>query len=147
MNFVGSLLDIYSNHCKMTYDLPPFINKSILIIYYRYQQIKRKSNKMLSLLTASQAQESIAKNLRTKRLGTGLTQAGLADRSGVSLPSLRRFEQSGNISLESLLKLLMTLNSLEQFVQSTEPISTEFSSIDDVLNDKKKKTPKKGWRK
>ncbi|MCJ8322919.1 MAG: helix-turn-helix transcriptional regulator [Rhizobiales bacterium] len=102
---------------------------------------------MLSLLTASQAQESIAKNLRTKRLGTGLTQAGLADRSGVSLPSLRRFEQSGNISLESLLKLLMTLNSLEQFVQSTEPISTEFSSIDDVLNDKKKKTPKKGWRK
>lgn len=102
---------------------------------------------MLSLLTVAQAQESIAKNMRTKRLATGLTQSGLADRSGVGLPSLRRFEQSGNISLESLLKLLMALNGLEQFVQSTIHIPAEFSSIDDVLNNKKHRLPKKGWRK
>ena len=42
------------------------------------------------------------KRLRKKHK---LSQAELAERSGVSLGSIKRFEQSGRISLESLLKL------------------------------------------
>jgi hypothetical protein len=40
----------------------------------------------------------------------------------------------------------MVLDSLEQVVQATAPTQTQFSSIDDVLEDNKKKTPRKGWR-
>lgn len=100
---------------------------------------------MISLISVSKAQNIIAEHTRARRLNMGLTQAGLAQRSGVSLPSLRKFEQKGAISLESLLKLLMVLNGLEELVNSIKPTQSEFSSIDDVLKDKKK-TPKKGWR-
>ncbi len=102
---------------------------------------------MISLLTASKAQSTLSEHLRTRRLEMGLTQAGLAERSGVSLPTLRKFEQKSLISLESFLKLAMVLGCLEEFVHATKPSATEFSSIDDVLKDNKTKPPKKGWRK
>ncbi len=76
----------------------------------------------------------------------GLTQAGLATRAGVSLPSLRKFEQKGQISLESFLKLLIILDRLEAIVNAIEPSEQVFSSIGDVLNFDKKPTPKRGWR-
>ncbi|NOY71718.1 MAG: helix-turn-helix transcriptional regulator [Gammaproteobacteria bacterium] len=101
----------------------------------------------MSLLTVSKAQKKLAENLRARRLSTGLTQEGLANRSGVSLPSLRKFEQKGGISLESFLKLLMVLDILEQVVLATEFEQAEFLSIDEVLESSKKTTRKKGWRK
>ena len=52
------------------------------------------------------------KRLRKKHK---LSQAELAERSGVSLGSIKRFEQSGRISLESLLKLAYLLDRLEDF--------------------------------
>ena len=48
---------------------------------------------MLSLITVAKAQEKIAENVRLQRLQIGLTQQGLAERSGVALPNLRKFEQ------------------------------------------------------
>jgi transcriptional regulator with XRE-family HTH domain len=101
---------------------------------------------MVSLITVSKAQKMLAEHTRARRLGMGLTQQGLAIRAGVSLPTLRKFEQKHTISLESFLKLLMVLDSLEQVVQATAPTQTKFSSIDDVLEDNEKKTPGKGWR-
>mgnify|MGYP000234662528 CR=1 FL=1 len=85
--------------------------------------------------------------MRARRLGMELTQEGLAERSGVKLRTLRKFEQTGLISLESFLKLAMALGCLEDFVNAAEHSETEFTSIDDVLKDNKIKTPKKGWRK
>lgn len=45
----------------------------------------------------------------------GYSQAELAKRSGVSLGSLRRFEQTGKISLEHLLLLTHVLQRLRDF--------------------------------
>lgn len=101
---------------------------------------------MLSLLTVSRAQNKLAQTLRARRLDMELTQAGLATRSGVKLRSLRKFEQKGLVSLESFLKLAMALGCLEEFVNAAESAKTEFTSIDDVLTNKKKKQAKKGWR-
>ena len=95
----------------------------------------------------SKAQAKLAEHLRSQRLSLGLTQAGLAERSGVGLPTLRKFEQKGLISLESFLKLSMALGSLEKFVTSAEPSAPEFLSIDDVLKDNKPTRPQRGWRK
>ncbi len=101
---------------------------------------------MISLITVSKAQKQIAEHLRVQRLAMGLTQEGLAKRAGVSLPTLRKFEQKGLISLESFLKLMMALNGLERLVQSLKPDDNNFSSLDDVLAGAEKKTPRKGWR-
>ena len=102
---------------------------------------------MVLLFTISKAQEAIAENMRGRRLATGLTQQGLAKRAGVSLATLRKFEQKGIISLESLLKLAMVLDALETVVKATEPPSHTYSSIDEVLEvERKNPSRKKGWR-
>ncbi len=101
---------------------------------------------MISLLSVSKAQKKLIKHTRTRRLKQGLTQEGLAVRSGVSLPTLRKFEQKGVISLESFLKLMMVLDGLECIVEATKPKENKFNSIDEVLVPKEK-IPKRGWRK
>jgi len=98
------------------------------------------------LITVSKAQEKLAKYTKTMRLNMGLTQNGLAKRSGVSLATLRKFEQKGVISLESYLKILVVLNHLNTLIDAMKPIESEFLSIDDVLKNKAKKPRKKGWR-
>jgi len=101
---------------------------------------------MILLTTASEAQETIAHNLQQQRISMGLTQSGLAKRSGVSVATLRKFEQKGQISMESYLKLLMALGNLEKFLNATKPEQKSFNSIDDVLADKEQKIRKRGWR-
>ena len=104
----------------------------------------------MSLITVTKAQKKIAKFSRQRRLNSGLTQSGLANRAGVSLSTLRKFEQKGIISLESYLKLLMVFNAIEKLIEAIKPDSLVFLSIDDVIKDvdqnKQKKTPQKGWR-
>lgn len=102
---------------------------------------------MILLTTVAKAQKKIAENSRLQRLSMALTQQGLAERSGVALPTLRKFEQKGLISLESFLQLQMVLGGLENIVKSIEPNIAEFSSIDEVLESQKKPTRKRGNRK
>jgi transcriptional regulator with XRE-family HTH domain len=87
---------------------------------------------MISLKTPANAQKTIADSLKQKRLALGFTQEGLANRSGVPLPTLRKFERNGLISFESFLKLLLPLELLDAFVQATESQMTEFQSIYEV---------------
>lgn len=101
----------------------------------------------MSLITVPKAQDKLAQHLRSQRLAKGLTQAGLAERSGVSLATLRKFEQKGTISLESFLQLAMTLGLLDKLVEAAEPSEPDFSSIDDVLRDDQPTRRKRGWRK
>ncbi len=72
---------------------------------------------MLSIMqsTPKEIMEMIAIRGKSTRLALGLTQVGLEKRSGVSLGSIKRFENSGQISLESLLKIAVVLGSLEDF--------------------------------
>ena len=104
----------------------------------------------MSLLTISKAQKRLKEQIKIKRLQQGLTQEGLAKRSGVSLSTLRKFEQKGFISLESFLKLLMALGELEDFVKAFKAEDEVFHSIEDVLKDRPRgvhETPHKyGWR-
>ena len=58
---------------------------------------------------------TLAHKIKKLRKLAGYTQQELADRSTVSLGSLKRFETSGKISLESLLKLAHVLGRLEDF--------------------------------
>jgi transcriptional regulator with XRE-family HTH domain len=61
------------------------------------------------LNSAHEQAEGVAARMRSARLSANFTQFGLAARSGVSLASLRRFETTGQISLESLIRLAQAL--------------------------------------
>jgi len=62
-----------------------------------------------------QVLKNTAAKLKVLRRQNKYSQAELADRSGVSLGSLKRFETTGQVSLESFLKLLHVLDRLEEF--------------------------------
>jgi transcriptional regulator with XRE-family HTH domain len=74
-----------------------------------------------SLRTPEQVSETLAARVKALRLAKGWKQITLAQRSGVSLASLRRFEESGRISLQSLLELAFALNRLDDFDLLLQP--------------------------
>lgn len=57
----------------------------------------------------------LAQRHRVMRKRLKISQKEMAERSGVSLGSLKRFERSGKISMESLLKLVHLLGRLSDF--------------------------------
>lgn len=79
----------------------------------------------------------IAVKVKSLRKEGGLSQADLAKKSGVSIGSIRRFEQTGQISFESLLKILHVLNRLNDFDSILE--SNNKKNIDYLFSDKTKK--------
>ena len=101
---------------------------------------------MSALLTLAKAQILLAAHVRERRLALGLTQEGISLRAGVPLPTVRKFEQRGVVSLESFLKLLMILGALEPVVAATAPVPLPFGSMDELLAAPKKPVRKKGWR-
>ncbi len=90
---------------------------------------------MLSFLpkTPSDMMSEIKERYKARRKAIGLTQSELSSRSGVSLGSLKRFEHTGQISLESLLKLALVLECLQDFEAICEGREERFESIDEVI--------------
>jgi transcriptional regulator with XRE-family HTH domain len=70
----------------------------------------------------------IAQRHRAMRKRLKISQKQMAERSGVSLGSLKRFESSGKISLESLLKLVHLLGRLSDF----DKVLEEKENLDDI---------------
>ena len=65
--------------------------------------------------TPHEVSKEIAKRHRIIRKQLKISQKEMAERSGVSLGSLKRFENTGKISFESLLKLIHLLGRLDDF--------------------------------
>ena len=98
-------------------------------------------------ISLAKAQRKLVQNIRERRLLMELTQEGLAKRSGVSLSTLRKFEQKGLISLDSFLKILSVVGGFEEVMNVLKPIKRNFKSIDDVLKTEDKIIRKRGSRK
>ena len=77
----------------------------------------------------------IAQRHKVLRKQAGFSQSELAKRSGVSLGSLKRFETTGQISLESLLLLADVLNRLDDFDAVLKPIEN-LEAIEKLFSDK-----------
>ncbi len=93
---------------------------------------------MISLYqkTWTEINNDIAQKIVRLRKRKKITQKQLAVRSGVSLGSLKRFEQSGEISLKSLTKIAIALdveNELEDLFNNVP-----FASIEEVINEQTK---------
>jgi transcriptional regulator with XRE-family HTH domain len=78
----------------------------------------------------------MAKRHKMLRKQAGFTQSELARRSGVSLGSLKRFETSGQISIQSLFLLIDVLGRLDDFDTILKPIEN-MKEIERLFSDKK----------
>jgi len=92
-----------------------------------------------NLRSPADVQSELRQRFRSRRLKLNLTQEGLAKRSGVTLPSLRRFERTGHIALDSLLALALVLDCLADFdkVAAEDEQSIIGRSLDSVLAQKR----------
>jgi len=79
--------------------------------------------------------EDLARKHKLIRKQANITQSELAKRSGVSLGSIKRFELTGQISLESLLKLSYILNHLNDFEAIFKPIEN-LKEVEKLFSDK-----------
>jgi len=92
-----------------------------------------------NLRSPADVQSELRQRFRSRRLKLNLTQEGLAKRSGVTLPSLRRFERTGRIALDSLLALALVLDCLADFdkVAAEDEQSIIGRPLDSVLAQKR----------
>jgi len=91
----------------------------------------------INFITPQEMLGQIAKKLRSRRLALDLSQQTLSMKSGVSYGVLKKFEQTGQISLESLLKLALALDCLKDFNNVFAPISSMNAlSLDELMIDK-----------
>jgi transcriptional regulator with XRE-family HTH domain len=103
------------------------------------------------LKTPHEVQQDIAERFQARRLAMNLTRDELASRSGVAGSSLKRFEREGLIALDSLLKLALVLDCLDDFEEIAAGNSRVSSaqSLDDILakpTPRRRATSKKGRR-
>ena len=87
----------------------------------------------INISTPKSIMEQFKDNFKQKRLSLNLTQEGLANKSGVSLGSIKRFETIGQISLENLLKIALVLNCLDDFKNIANKEDEQYHSMDDLL--------------
>jgi len=74
---------------------------------------------------------AVAARARAARLAADLTQEGLAERSGVSLGTLKRFERSGAASLEVVARIALALRMESGFGGMFQ--LPRFASLDEVI--------------
>ncbi len=90
---------------------------------------------MLAFLPKNSADmmSEISLRFKTRRKALKLTQKELSQKSNVSLGSIKRFEQSGQIAFEFLLKLALVLECLEDFEGICGEREEEPKSIEEIL--------------
>ncbi len=87
---------------------------------------------------------SIAKRVKARRLEKNWTQKRLAERANIALPTYRRFERTGEISLHGLVMLAIVLEAEDDF--ETLFSTRTFQNMDELLNAQKNQTRKRATK-
>lgn len=83
--------------------------------------------------TPPEIEKQIAEKAKKRRKAMKITQQNLAEKSLVSLGSIRRFESTGKISLESLIKIAIALNCEDDFDSLFD--KKFYTSIQEVIDE------------
>ena len=98
----------------------------------------------VNMMMPQEVQKAIAGRARDLRLELNLSQKNLSGKSGVSYGSLKKFEQTGQISLESLLKLAVILGCMDDFNSLFAPAPAAAAlSLDKLIDADKRKRGRK----
>ncbi len=68
-----------------------------------------------NLISPEEYGRELAGRARQRRLEADLSQAGLAKRAGITTSSLKRFERTGEIALERLVRIAVALGASSGF--------------------------------
>lgn len=99
---------------------------------------------MVSIKSPFEVAGEIAKRAQEKRLKLNLSQQTLSEKSGVSYGTLKKFEQKGQISLESLLMIALALGEMDAFEQIFAQTDDKLpASLDEFLDDHPRKRGRK----
>ncbi|WP_422836542.1 helix-turn-helix domain-containing protein [Aliivibrio finisterrensis] len=101
--------------------------------YYNIVTIVTVGFYMLSLHTAFDVQLELKDFIKQRRKQQKLSVEVLAKCSGVPYSTIRKFENTGNISLRQFLMLLESVGSLNDIHNLTKPSNQEPTSIEEVL--------------
>ena len=82
--------------------------------------------------TPNEIAKELVEKIKQQRKKLKISQIQLAAKSGVSLGSIKRFESKYEISLNSLIKILIALN-LERDLENLFT-QKNYASIDEVIN-------------
>ncbi len=95
-------------------------------------------------LTSFETALTLAKAVREKRLSLNLSQQSLSKTSGVSYSVIKKFELTGKISLESLLKIASALGSLDDFSDLFKQDASKTTlTLDQLMQHKTRKRGRK----
>ena len=73
------------------------------------------------------------KNVKKRRKELKLTQEEFSKKSGVSFGSIKRFENTGEISLFSLIKIAIVLECEDEFLNLFQ--QKQYNSIEEIINE------------
>ena len=90
------------------------------------------NNQFLNQKTPNEIAKSLADKIKEHRKKLKISQEVLAQKSGVSLGSIKRFETKYEISLQSFIKIAIALD-LDNDFENLFNTKT-YSSIDEVIN-------------
>jgi len=97
---------------------------------------------LLSLATPGEVASTLAARIRELRLEQGWKRSTLAERAGVTVASLRRFETTGKASLDLVLRVALALGRLREFEELLQP--APFTSIADLERRSSRKVRRRG---
>jgi len=89
-------------------------------------------NNFLNQKTPNEIAKSLAEKIKRQRKNLKISQENLAQKSGVSLGSIKRFETKNEISLQSFIKIAIALD-LDGDFENLFSTKT-YASIDEVIN-------------
>jgi len=90
------------------------------------------NNQFLNQKTPNEIAKSLVDKIKKHRKKLKISQEMLAQKSGVSLGSIKRFETKYEISLQSFVKITIALN-LDNDIENLFMRKT-YTSIDEVIN-------------
>lgn len=83
---------------------------------------------------------ALANRIKARRLEMNLTQEGISARAGIPAATYRRFERTGKISLEGLLRIAFALDALNDFdLLFASPRYASFDEAADAIQKPRKR--------
>lgn len=92
-------------------------------------------SKYSAVKTPASVMAELVLKTRKLRKDNGISQLELATKSGVSFGSIKRFEATGQISLEALLKIAYFFNRLDDFTPVFQT-DTNLDAVEKLFSDK-----------
>ncbi len=92
----------------------------------------------LNNLLPIEAQKKLAQQAKESRLARGWKRETLSQQTGIPVPTIKRYETTGEISLRQFLKLAFILGDLDKLNEVFKPDEPFYSSLDEIQKTKEK---------